>query len=311
MNKIITSSVVAIGLFVSASSANAADFDPPQSIQELVVSGVVESWSGYSFYTNKDFDGDEDDLEDSFFTGKSGRLSLPLGGAWSVQMDVDAEFNTTHLFKSNDDNTTNMEYAFQGLAHFSARDPGMGLIGVFGGAGEGAADGDEYPFYVIGGEAQLYLQDFTFYVQGGYFDITSRGPSHDEDALQDAIFGRGVVRWFLDENTRLQGEVSYADGTSDANEAGVGDDGNVIEWGVRYDTTLAGLPVIGDTNVFLGYRGAKFSNDDEDNSFVDHTIMAGFRYAFGGNSLKEIDRVGATLDAPMIGRWVGSGNIVD
>ena len=270
-----------------------------------MVSGVVESWSGYSFYTNKDFDGDEDDLEDSFFTGKSGRLSLPLGGGWSVQMDVDTEFNTTHLFKNSDDDTTNMEYAFQGLAHFSARDPGMGLIGVFGGAGEGSGDGDDYPFYVIGGEAQLYLQDFTFYVQGGYFDVTSSS-THDDDGMADAVFGRGVVRWFLDENTRLQGEVSYADGTVDGD-----DDGNVVEWGVRYDTTLAGLPIIGDTNVFLGYRGAQFTNDEEDDSFVDHTIMAGFRYAFGGNSLKDIDRVGATLDAPMIGRWVGAGNIID
>lgn len=310
MNKLVISSVAALGLFISASSAHAADFDPPQSIQELVVSGVVESWSGYSFYTNKDFDGDEDDLEDSFFTGKSGRLSLPLGGGWSVQMDVDSEFNTSHLFKDDDDDTTNMEYAFQGLVHFSARDPGMGLIGVFGGAGEGAADNGEYPFYVAGGEAQLYLQDFTIYVQGGYFDTTRAAPGndarHDDDGMKDTVFGRGVVRWFLDEDTRLQGEVSYADGTVDGD-----DEGDLIEWAVRYDTTLAGLPVIGDTNVFLGYRGARFNNEEEDDSFVDHTIMAGFRYAFGGNSIKEIDRVGATLDAPMIGRWVGAGNIID
>jgi len=311
MKKLITAIAVAGVTSLSGQVATAAEFDPPQSIQELVVSGVVESWSGYSFYSNIESDSN-DDLEDSFFTGKSGRLSLPLGGGWSVQMDVDAELNTSHLLKGSDSGLQNMEYAFQGLAHFSARDPNTGLIGVFGGAGEGAADGGEYPFYVIAGEAQLYLQDFTFYVQGGYFDITSRGPTHDEDALQDAFFGRGVVRWFLDENTRLQGEVSYADGTVDANEAGTtGDDGNVVEWGVRYDTMLAGLPIIGDTGVFAGYRGARFENEDENNHFTDHTIMVGFRYAFGGQTMKETDRIGATLDAPVIGRWVGSGNITD
>ena len=71
MNKIVTSSVVAIGLFISASSANAADFDPQPAIQDLVVSGVVESWSGYSFYSNIDVDSDSD-LEDSLLAKAGG-----------------------------------------------------------------------------------------------------------------------------------------------------------------------------------------------------------------------------------------------
>ena len=305
MKKLIAAFTMAGVATLGAQTATAADFEPQAAIQQLVVSGVVESWSGYTFYSDVDVDSDPDP-DDSFFSHYSGRLSLPLGESLSGQMDVDVEINTSLLLESSDADTSNMEHAFQGIFHLSSRDPNTGLIGAFGGAGQGAGDANgEYPFYVIGGEAQLYLQDFTLYAQGGYFDTTSES-THDDDGMKDSIFGRGVVRWFLDENTRLQGEVSYADGTVDSN-----DDGNVVEWAVRYDTVLEGLPLIGDTGVFVGYRGARFENEDENDEFTDHTVMVGFRHAFGGSTMKEIDRVGATLDAPTIGRWVGAGNIID
>ena len=44
-----TTSAMAIALAISANSATAADFDAGPIIQELVVSGVVESWNGYTF----------------------------------------------------------------------------------------------------------------------------------------------------------------------------------------------------------------------------------------------------------------------
>lgn len=306
MKKLAATSAMALALAVSINTAKAADFEA--QVQQLVVSGVVESWTGYSFYSNIDVD--SNDPDDSFYSGNSGRLSLPLGEHLSAQMDLDLELNTDHLVGTTDGDEANMEYAFQGIGHFSARDPDTGLIGVFGGAGEGAADDGEYPFHVVGGEAQLYLQDFTIYVQGGYFDTTRAAPGndarHDDDGMKDSVFGRGVIRWFLEENTRVQGEVSYADGTVDGD-----DDGNVVEWAVRYDTVLQGLPLIGDAGVFVGYRGTRFENEEENDEFTEHTVMVGFRHAFGGSTMKETDRVGATLDAPVIGRWVGAGNIID
>ncbi len=305
MRKLLAAFTMASVATLGAHNATAADFEPQAAIQQLVVSGIVESWSGYTFYSNVDVDSD-DDPEDSFFSHYSGRLSLPLSENLSAQMDVDVEINTSLMLKSSDEDTNDMEQAFQGIFHLSSRDPNTGLIGFFGGAGRG--DGDEngdYPFFVVGGEAQLYLQDFTFYVQGGYFDTTSEA-NHDDDGMSDSFFGRGVVRWFLEENTRLQGEVSYADGTVDGD-----DDGNVVEWAVRYDTVFEGLPLIGDAGVFVGYRGARFENEGENNEFTDHTVMIGFRHAFGGSTMRETDRVGATLDAPTIGRWVGAGNIID
>ncbi|MEO9875513.1 MAG: hypothetical protein ABJM26_12120 [Anderseniella sp.] len=305
MKKLIAAFTMAGVATLGAQTATAADFEPQAAIQQLVVSGVVESWSGYTFYSDVDVDSTPDP-SDSFFSHYSGRLSLPFGESLSGQMDVDAEINTSLLLESSDANTSEMEHAFQGIFHLSSRDPNTGLIGAFGGAGRGAGDGNGvYPFYVAGGEGQLYLQDFTLYVQAGYFNITSNA-SHDGDGMSDALFGRGVVRWFLEENTRLQGEVSYADGKMDGD-----DEANVVEWAVRYDTVLEDLPLIGDAGVFVGYRGARFENEQENDEFTDHTIMVGFRHAFGGSTMKEIDRVGATLDAPTIGRWVGAGNILD
>ena len=49
----------------------------------------------------------------------------------------------------------------------------------------------------------------------------------------------------MDETSRLELEFSYADGDADIEP----DSHTVIEWSVRYDTLLAGLPIIGDTPV--------------------------------------------------------------
>lgn len=279
-----------------AQPTRAADMDYTAAVQQLVVSGMVESWMGYTFIGS--VDSDEDSLDDYFNGGRSGRLSLPLGDNLSIQMDVDNETNSSWAYGDSDKyDDDDFHYSFQGLGHLSWRDPSTGLIGVFGGAGTGrAGDRDPMSLRVIGGEAQFYLSNLTLYGQGGYLDGTGDG-----DVFNDAVFGRGVLRWFTSENSVLQGEASYASGTVEDEDA------SIIEWGARYGTVIAGLPIIGDTNVFVGYRGNKFSSDEDDESFVDHTFMVGFRTWFGGNTLQEHDRVGATLDAPNFGRWISAG----
>ena len=42
-----------------------------------------------------------------------------------------------------------------------------------------------------------------------------------------------------------------------------------------------------------------------------HTIMVGTSWSFGGDNMKQFDRVGATLDLPNFGRWVASGENLD
>ncbi len=274
------------------------------------MSGYVEKWTGYSFVSGAENTADPD--RDGYFaSGTSGRLSLPLGSNLSMQMDAGIEY-TENSFKPNNDDV--FQHSGYVGAHLAYRDPNSFALGAFGSFGTGHADETRNDFYALGGEAQIYLNDITLYVQAGYLD----GEAADQagrhtDAFHDAIFARGVARWFLTPNSRLQGEFAYASGHQDTGNAF---DMDIIEWGVRYDTMIAGLPLVGDTNVFVGYRGAHFENDDDlggtdDGRYTDHTIMVGATYAFGGSTMQEFDRVGATFDLPNFGRWVASGQNVD
>ncbi len=322
---------MAVACVAMTGSANATDMDYERAM-ELAVSGVVESWNGYSFVS--DFtpaNGNTNVLshDDYFVSGTSGRLSLPLGDSLSVQQDVELEM-TGNVYEDQTGN--NYIYSYQMGTHLSFRDPGMGLIGAFGGWGSGATDGntggldvaDSLEFRFVGGEAQLYLDEFTFYVQAGYLDAERTNTQNQDDTFRDAVFVRGVGRWFMSEVSRLELEFSYADGDADTEP----DSHTVVEWGVRYDTVLAGLPIIGDTPVFVGYRGARFENEDTPGNpnggggeqgqgqgsteeYFDHTIMVGTSWSFGGDTMKQFDRVGATLDLPNFGRWVASGENLD
>lgn len=303
---------MAVALAISANSATAADYEA--QVQQLVVSGVVESWVGGSFLSN--IENGDDNLEpdhDSYLTsGQAGRLSLPLGDMLSLQMDTNNEI-TSNAFGSADDD---FAYAFDFGLHLSARDPSRGLFGVFGAFGGARGDQSDdatgrQNFWAVGGEAQYYADNTTFYIQGGYLDSNPDESDADQDGLHDAFFVRGVARWFMTPDSRLQGEVSYADGSQDADVK----DMEVIQWGVRYDTVISGLPLIGDSAVFVGYRGTHFDNgccsEDDTAKFTEHTIMAGFSYHFGGQTLLDFDRVGATLDMPTFGRWVAAGDQID
>jgi hypothetical protein len=305
MKKLAVTSAMALALAISANSAMAADYEA--QVQQLVVSGVVDSWNGYTFVRNVS---DTTVDPDSYFSsGLSGRLSLPLGENLAMQMDGDLEY-TDNAFEDDDDGV--FEYSGQLGAHLTYRDPNMGAFGVFGAFGSGNANNDSNDFFAVGGEAQLYVNDLTFYLQGGYLDGEAEnqtGP--DTDAFHEAVFVRGVARWFLTPDSRLQGQIAYATGHQDTSDY----DMDIFEWGVRYDMILAGLPIIGDTPVYVGYRGARFDNEGnnggDDGRYTEHTIMVGSSYSFGGNTMREFDRVGATLDLPNFGRWVASGQNVD
>ncbi|MEO9874501.1 MAG: hypothetical protein ABJM26_23085 [Anderseniella sp.] len=319
MKKLAATSAMAVALAISANSAKAADYE--SQVQQLVVSGVVEKWIGYSFISGID-NGDNDtfdpDNEDYFTSGQSGRLSLPLGDMLSLQMDADNEITENGLRNDNDDD--DFAHAFGFGLHLSARDPSRGLFGVFGAFGQGKGDNNNgrHNFWAAGGEAQLYTDNVTFYLQGGYLDSEPGDDSTSPDGLHDAFFVRGVARWFMTPDSRLQGEVAYANGEQDDADGTNIDrpfDMDVIQWGVRYDTVIGGLPLIGDSAVFVGYRGTHFDTGccgpDDTARGTEHTIMAGFSYHFGGQTLLDFDRVGATLDLPNFGRWVAAGEQLD
>lgn len=166
------------------------------------------------------------------------------------------------------------------------RDPASGLFGAFGGMGTsnfGPVGSTNYRF--IGGEAQFYADNMTFYGQGGYVDFVPDG--FIDPGLDDGYFVRGVFRWFFADNSRLQIEGTYLNADFDFG----GSDYEAFSIGGRYDFTLAGLPLIGDTALYVGYRGTfrdsclrRYGADVN-----DHTIMAGTSYSFSGD-LITVDR---------------------
>jgi len=276
-----------VALFAFAGPASAADYEREMG---LIVSGVVDSWAGVQFID----DGTNDDTV--FTNGGEGLLSLPLGDNISIQSDVKYEYNTNATEGPFDIDVAGPRFSYQFATHGSWRDPSRGLFGAFGGMGSidasallGGTFRQDYRF--IGGEAQFYIDNFTLYGQGGYVET-----ANDFFGLDDGFFARGVVRYFPTSDSRIQLEGTYIN----MDYIGVGPVGDMEAFSVkaRYDFVLAGMPVIGDTPIYVGYRGTfrencSFDGADQD----DHTIMVGTSYSFSGDRLT-VDRQGATLDTP-------------
>ena len=61
--------------------------------------------------------------------------------------------------------------AVSSVPTFTYRDPESFALGAFGAFGRGQGNnGERIDAHAVGGEAQLYLNDFTLYVQGGFMD---------------------------------------------------------------------------------------------------------------------------------------------
>lgn len=303
---------------LGAQNADAADLDRTLG---LIISGSYESWHGVDIVGDFTPSTEDEDLpeDDAYFTsGGEARLSLPAGEALSIQQDVKYELNSAHLDRGDPSDFDWYGFQWQATTHVSfLRNPDTGLVGIFGGFGGGKADAANNGVYFVGGEFQLYSGDWTFQGQGGYFD--TRRLDGDNEFFRDAFFGRAVARWYMTPDSSLQFEVSYADGINDDEDDDPNDEFMLVEWGARYDTMIEGLPLVGDTNVFLRYRGHYAESDevgpnDLDNdpeSFTSHTILVGANWHFGGNSRMEHDRIGVALDSPDIVRWSQAGEVLD
>jgi len=283
MKKVLLATSVA--LFAFAGAANGADLEVEEELG-LIVSGVSDSWLGVQ-YIDAGGLGDET----VFVMGGAGLLSLPLGDNLSIQSDVKYEYNT--LGNDPIDTVNGPRYSYQGAVHLSWRDPASGLFGAFGGMGTsnfGPIGSTNHRF--VGGEAQFYLDNMTFYGQGGYVEFVPGDVFIT--GLDDGYFARGVFRWFFAGNSRLQLEGTYLN--ADFNS---GDDYESFSVGARYDFVLESLPLIGDTALYVGYRGTFRDNclDVATIGVDDHTVMIGSSYSFSGD-LITVDRQGATLDTP-------------
>lgn len=253
------------------------------------VSGVGEFWIAHSFLSSTET------IDDSYRgLGGNFRLNIPVDDDFTVQLDLGSEAAFA------DSSTNNYTGSVLGGAHISYRAPKDWLVGGFVGVGNGAASSDTATAWLIGGEAQYYMTEWTFYGQLGFMGADDTNPGAT-DAFRSAVFGRGVARYFLDATSKLEGELSYANGENDTDS----DDMDVWGWGLRYQRAVKSL----DSNLFIAYQGNHYDSTDGavTSDLTEHTIKLGLSVAFGIEGQKSIDRGGATLDLPMVTRWSAYG----
>jgi hypothetical protein len=277
-----------------SSSAFAADMAAPAPV-ESPFSAVIDGWAGGLFFNgNNEFEPDGDSF---FIFGGDARARLNLGDIVAIQGDLSAD--------STDDTSGDDRYeaGWQAGGHLSLYND-TGLIGVMGGIGEGHADNGTAENWLVGGEGQLYFDQTTLYLQAGYFDA-EMNDDIEEDAFHNAYFVRGVGRYFLSPQTRLQAEASGAWGEQDEDDQNM----YVYGWGLRADHQLTDM-----FSLFAAYDGAYYDNccdGDDDSHFFEHQVRGGFSILLGRPDLLSVDRTGPTLDLPWARQWGAGGESID
>jgi len=291
-------------------TAGAADMPvkaPRVVEQPQQVSGYVELYGGWA-RTKESFT-DCDPLCDSFSSTASG---WALGGAgratwwwatnYSLQLDAQGEGTShKHTFGGGGfARTSSHSYLIGGHANW--RDPGRGLIGIFGGAGDATnfMNFSSVRHGLIGAEGQLYWGPITLYGQGGYQSTLGGISSFNFDSIQ-AWFVRGTARFYATPNLRFEGTVLYADGDYDvvAAQAPYTLDFQTWLWRAKVEYKFGTAPF----SIFAAYEGSRTKFDEvfgpadtRSTRVTDNRILGGIRLYLNENTLQWNDRNGTTLD---------------
>lgn len=241
-------------------------------------SGHIEGYLGGIWFDAGEFD------DNAWIFGGAARANYMLTDRWNIQGDLFGESLRT--------DGGNLDQLGAG-AHVYWRDPNSFAAGVFGSVTSIASGGNVREF-IVGPEAQAYLGNLTLYGQLYYGQIGAEGGFGGDDI--DIWGARGVARYFLNDNFKVEGEVGYR--TLDFGG------GDLDQWTLaaqadyRFDST--------PFSVFGRYQFDNYSADGE-GDIDTHKILVGFRGTFGADTLKAEDRFGATMDLPQGGLPLGIG----
>jgi hypothetical protein len=193
----------------------------------------------------------------------------------------------------------------QGAAiHVVRRWPGTGLIGVFGGYGEGrTVDDDTGSDNILSGgwigiEGVLWLDQFTLGGQLASLDISDHD-GNDYGLVRDAYLGRMFGRYFFGDDVMAGLDLAWAQGDDPFDCVSCYGDAETFEWTATVQARLADAPIYGG----LMYRDGNYKLT-EDSKADTSTLMVSLSFLFGANSLKENDRNGVMVDtstAPLRG----------
>jgi hypothetical protein len=284
--------LLGIAALAFTGGAQAADLPVKASAKAAEVpkvSGVIGSFTGGTWVS-----GDVDHSSQWIYGGEA-RVNWWFAPNWSIQTDLEAE--GTGQYQDTGDGR------IMGTVgkHLTWRDPSRGALGILGGytmtnilAGLGSTSRTFF-----GGEGQLYLGNFTLYGQGG--GTWFHNSTNNETVWDNAWFIRGVARWFITPNDKLQGEIGYASGRDLLD----GDDPNVVNWGMLYERNkFLGTPF----SAYLEYAGFRYKQYND--HITENLVMVGMKIYFNQDTLLSNDRTGATFDMPKFMRaqaWSGIG----
>ncbi|HZO46406.1 MAG TPA: hypothetical protein VFB68_10965 [Xanthobacteraceae bacterium] len=291
-------------------TAGAADMPakaPRVAEQPQQVSGYVELYGGWVRSKRDETRCDPGDCEtfrpaqaNGWALGGAGRATWWWAPNYSLQLDAQGE-GTSYKRTGNNNGFFQREssHAYLIGGHANWRDPGRGLIGVFGGAGDATHfwGSGSVRHGLVGGEAQLYWGPVTLYGQGGY-NTTLGDISSDNFQNMQAWFARGTARVYINPNFRLEGTVLYADGDMGFADPAVSFDFQTWLWRAKAEYKFATSPFA----IFAVYEGSRtklhavappFTSDLK---MSDNRVMAGLRLYLNENTLQFNDRSGTTLD---------------
>ena len=224
MRQVLLAAVAGGALAIAALPALAADMPvkaPLKKAMPLGPSGYLELFTGWDQRRQTDsFFSDENETDDGWLLGGAGRVNLWINPSFSAQFDAQGEgtqFKIDSNFCSGNRPCDVSEHSYLVGGHFTYRDPMMGGIGVFGGAGDmtvpstgcaGAPLGcnGSLRFALGGGEGFLNWNQFTFYAQGGFAGTIGDNVSIG-GASGSGPFVRGTVRFYPTQNWLLEGTV--------------------------------------------------------------------------------------------------------
>ena len=185
------------------------------------VSGYLEMEGGFAWQNNRGsnpfWDVGYSGSDNKWMVNGAGRVNVWWGRNYSTQFDVWGGFDS---FARNNNNNNGVIANVNMGAHFSYRDAQMlyGLFGAVGGIGSNdncCSGGAAFTHGTFGAEAQYYMGNITLYGQAGIQTNISDG---NNGGNYRAWFIRGVGRYFIHDNLKVESFVAYANGRATDSE---------------------------------------------------------------------------------------------
>ncbi|OBQ74491.1 outer membrane beta-barrel protein [Mesorhizobium erdmanii] len=203
--------------------------------------------------------------------GGAARVNIAFAQRWNLQGDLTYDRIWGHYDPLDDT---------RGAIHGYYRDPDTFAAGLFASYASIGQTGVTVNNYAIGPEAQLYLGNLTLYGQASVGQLTINDFHGDQWGV------RGVARYFVQKNLRLDAELDFNqtdyDGTSE-NVVGA-----AVQAMYRFDETP--WAVFGRYE----FEQRKFGTSTE--GIKANKFVIGLRASFGSETLFDEDRNGATMD---------------